>query len=123
MLAAEDNRFFQHPGIDYRGIVRALITNLRHGSLRQGGSTLTQQLARNLFLTPEKRVKRKLKEMILAVQIEQIYTKDEILAMYLNQIYLGKGTYGVQAASRTFCSSLNRRRISLNSPLKTGSEI
>jgi penicillin-binding protein 1A len=101
VIAVEDRRFYSHYGIDLRRLVGVIWINLT-SSRSPGASTLTQQLARNLFLTPEKRVTRKLKEMILAVQIEQIYTKDEILAMYLNEIYLGKGTYGVQAASRTF---------------------
>jgi penicillin-binding protein 1A len=101
VIAVEDRRFRDHYGIDLRRLVSVIWINLTSSS-SPGASTVTQQLARNLFLTPEKRIKRKLKEMILAVQIEQIYTKDEILAMYLNQIYLGKGTYGVQAASRTF---------------------
>ncbi len=101
VISVEDRRFYDHYGIDLRRLVGVVWYNLVRGD-RHGASTLTQQLARNLFLTPEKRVTRKLKEMILAVQIEQIYTKDEILAMYLNEIYLGKGTYGVQAASHTF---------------------
>ncbi len=101
VIAVEDRRFYTHYGIDLRRLVSVIWINLtsKHSP---GASTLTQQLARNLFLTPEKRITRKLKEMILAVQIEQIYTKDEILAMYLNEIYLGKGTYGVQAASHIF---------------------
>ncbi|MCP4291422.1 MAG: PBP1A family penicillin-binding protein [bacterium] len=101
VISVEDRRFHSHYGIDLRRLVGVVWYNIVRGD-RHGASTLTQQLARNLFLTPEKRIKRKLKEMILAVQIEQIYTKDEILAMYLNEIYLGKGAYGVQAASHTF---------------------
>jgi len=101
VIAVEDKRFYSHYGIDLRRLVGVIWINLTSSS-SPGASTLTQQLARNLFLTPEKLVTRKLKEMMLAVQIEQIYTKDEILAMYLNQIYLGKGAYGVQAASHTF---------------------
>ncbi len=101
VISVEDRRFYSHYGIDLRRLVGVVWYNLVRGD-RHGASTLTQQLARNLFLTPEKRIKRKLKEMILAVQIEQIYTKDEILAMYLNEIYLGKGAYGVQAAANTF---------------------
>lgn len=101
VISVEDRRFYSHYGIDLRRLVSVIWINLSSKS-SPGASTLTQQLARNLFLTKEKRISRKLKEMILAVQIEQIYTKDEILAMYLNEIYLGKGTYGVQAASRTF---------------------
>ena len=90
VLAAEDNRFYQHHGIDLRGIFRALITNLRHGSIRQGGSTLTQQLAKNYFLTPERTLTRKLKEVLLSVIMEMKYDKDEILEIYLNEIYLGQ---------------------------------
>ena len=101
VIATEDRRFYDHYGIDLRRLVKVIIVNLT-SQRKPGASTLTQQLARNLFLTPEKLVTRKLKEMILAVQIEQIYTKDEILAMYLNQIYMGRGTYGMQSAARLF---------------------
>lgn len=101
VIATEDRRFRQHYGLDMRRLVQVVLINLT-SSHSPGASTLTQQLARNLFLTQEKTVSRKLKEMILALQIERIYTKDEILAMYLNQIYLGKGAYGVQAAAHTF---------------------
>lgn len=101
VISIEDRRFYDHYGIDMRRLMGVVYYNLVRGEMH-GASTLTQQLARNLFLTLEKKYKRKLQEMILAVQIEQIYTKDEILAMYLNEIYLGKGAYGVQAASHTF---------------------
>jgi penicillin-binding protein 1A len=101
VVSIEDRRFYDHYGIDLRRLARIVLDNVT-GRGRPGASTLTMQLARNLFLTPEKTVSRKAREMILAVQIEQIYTKDEILAMYLNQIYLGRGTYGVQSASRLF---------------------
>jgi penicillin-binding protein 1A len=101
VVSIEDRRFYDHYGIDLKRLVKIVFDNaLGRGS--PGASTLTMQLAKNLFLTPEKTISRKLRQMILAVQIEQIYTKDEILAMYLNQIYLGRGTYGVQAASRMF---------------------
>jgi len=103
VLAAEDGRFYKHHGIDPRGILRALYTNLRHGAIRQGGSTLTQQLAKNYFLTPERTLSRKINEAILSVIIEAIYEKNEILEIYLNEIYLGqKGSVsinGVGAAS------------------------
>jgi penicillin-binding protein 1B len=96
VLAAEDHRFFQHSGVDFRGILRALITNLRHGAIRQGGSTLTQQLAKNYFLTPARTLTRKFKEVLLAVIIELKYDKNEILEIYLNEIYLGqKGSVGI----------------------------
>lgn len=96
VLAAEDGRFYKHHGIDPRGILRALYTNLRHGAIRQGGSTLTQQLAKNYFLTPERTISRKINEAILSVIIETIYEKDEILEIYLNEIYLGqKGSVSI----------------------------
>jgi penicillin-binding protein 1B len=96
VLAAEDHRFFQHSGIDFRGILRALITNLRHGAIRQGGSTLTQQLAKNYFLTPARTLTRKFKEILLAVIIELKYDKNEILEIYLNEIYMGqKGSVAI----------------------------
>ena len=101
VVSIEDRRFYDHYGIDLKRLVKIVLDNVL-GRGRPGASTLTMQLARNLFLTQEKTYSRKFSEMILAVQIEQIYTKDEILAMYLNQIYLGKGTYGVQAAARIF---------------------
>jgi penicillin-binding protein 1B len=90
VLAAEDSRFYQHPGVDFRGILRAIITNLRHGSIQQGGSTLTQQLAKNYFLTPARTLRRKLKEVFISVIIELKYEKEEILEIYLNEIYLGQ---------------------------------
>jgi len=96
VLAAEDSRFYQHRGVDFRGILRALITNLRHGSIRQGGSTLTQQLAKNYFLTPARTLTRKLKEVLISLIIELKYEKEEILEIYLNEIYLGqKGTVAI----------------------------
>jgi penicillin-binding protein 1B len=96
VLAAEDHRFFQHYGVDWRGILRAVMTNVRHGAIRQGGSTLTQQLAKNYFLTPERTIIRKLKELILALIIEFKYDKREILEIYLNEIYLGqKGSVAI----------------------------
>ena len=101
-LLYEDRHFRMHPGVNPVALARAFISTYLTGTRRLGGSTITMQLARNLFLTFEKTVTRKAREMILAVQIEQIYTKDEILAMYLNQIYMGQGTYGMQAASRLF---------------------
>ena len=96
VMAAEDHRFFDHYGVDVRGIARAVVTNLRHGSIRQGGSTLTQQLAKNYFLTPARTITRKLKELILSVIIELKYDKREILEIYLNEIYLGqKGSVAI----------------------------
>jgi penicillin-binding protein 1B len=100
VLAAEDGRFFDHHGLDWRGILRAGYINLRHGEIRQGGSTITQQLAKNYFLTPDKTLARKLKELLLAIVIELRYTKPEILEIYLNEIYLGqKGSVSINGVS------------------------
>ena len=101
-IATEDQDFYRHHGIDLRGIVRAAITDYRHESAVQGASTITQQLARALFLNDEKTIGRKIEEALLAIQIERFYTKDEILERYLNLIYLGSGAYGVQAAAHTY---------------------
>jgi penicillin-binding protein 1A len=98
-IAVEDQNFYSHFGIDPLGILRALIVDIRMGRMAQGGSTITQQLSRNLFLTHERNVVRKIREAILALQIERSYTKEQILELYLNQIYLGHGAYGVQEAS------------------------
>lgn len=101
-VAAEDNRFFEHRGVDLLSIFRAFIKNLSAGRIVQGGSTITQQVARSLFLTPERSYLRKLKEAILAYKIDRYLTKEEILNLYLNQIYLGHGTYGVEAAAQGY---------------------
>ena len=106
IISVEDNRFYYHHGFDLEGIARALYTNFRHLALRQGGSTITQQLAKNYFLTPERTFSRKLKELLIAITIEVIYPKNEILEIYLNEIYLGqKGSVsinGVGEASNFF---------------------
>jgi len=101
-LSAEDHRFYQHHGIDFRGIARAAFKDLTGGGKHQGASTITQQLVKLSFLTPEKTFKRKIQEVILAVQVEHYYSKDEILEMYLNKIYFGQGAYGIQAAAQTY---------------------
>jgi penicillin-binding protein 1A len=101
-LAAEDDQFFQHNGIDYPGLVRALLVNLSSGSKREGGGTITMQLARNMFLSPERSYKRKALEMISAWRIEHAFTKQEILALYLNKIFLGQRAYGVGAAAEVY---------------------
>ena len=101
-LSAEDKNFFNHPGVDAKGIIRATINNVKNilGDKRlEGASTITQQVAKNFLLTNEVSIKRKIKEAILAFRIEKAYTKKRILELYLNQIYLGQGTYGVAAAS------------------------
>jgi len=102
LLAVEDRRFFAHPGIDAWGILRAGYVNLTAGEVVQGGSTLTQQLAKNLFLTPERTARRKLQEALLALWLEQRFNKTELLELYLNRVYLGAGAWGVDAAARTY---------------------
>jgi penicillin-binding protein 1A len=101
-LAAEDAHFYSHKGIDYTSILRAVFKNLRAGNARQGGSTITQQVVKNLLLTPEKKYERKIKEAILSYRLENRFSKDEILQMYLNQIYFGNTAYGIQAAARIY---------------------
>jgi penicillin-binding protein 1A len=101
-LAAEDDRFFEHPGYDYQGITRAVINLIMTGSRSQGGSTITQQLARVYFLTRDRTFVRKAKELILALQIEREFSKQEILALYLNKIFLGQRAYGVGAAAEVY---------------------
>ena len=102
VIATEDRRFYRHFGIDLRGVLRAAFSNLRAGSVREGGSTLTQQLAKNLFLTHQRNLKRKIQEVLLAVWLEQNLSKDEILTLYLNRVYFGAGAYGVDAAARRY---------------------
>ncbi|MFO7643192.1 MAG: penicillin-binding protein 1A [Desulfosarcina sp.] len=102
LIVTEDRRFFRHSGIDLKGILRALIKDIMARGFVEGASTITQQLAKTLFLTQEKTVTRKLREAILAIQMERRYTKNELLALYLNQIYFGSGAYGVEAAAELF---------------------
>src|SRR4029077_16157383 len=101
-VAGEDERFYSHSGVDLRGIARAALANWQHKQIEQGASTITQQLARNLFLTNEQTVSRKIQEALLAMEIERFYTKDEILERYLDLVYFGAGAYGVQAASHAY---------------------
>ncbi len=101
-LAAEDDRFFEHPGVDYQGLLRAVYSLIATGQKAQGGSTITMQLARNFFLSSEKTYLRKLNEIILAIQIERVLNKKEILTLYLNKIYLGKRAYGIGAAAKVY---------------------
>ncbi|MGB6175948.1 MAG: PBP1A family penicillin-binding protein [Methylocella sp.] len=101
-VAIEDRRFYSHLGIDPQGILRALIRNVTGGGMVQGGSTLTQQLAKNLFLTQERTVSRKIQEAILALWLEHKYSKNQILEMYLNRVYFGSGAYGVEAAAQKY---------------------
>ncbi|MBN4054745.1 PBP1A family penicillin-binding protein [Nitrospira defluvii] len=102
ILAVEDARFYEHKGFDSIRIVRAFLKNIESGRIRQGASTITQQLTRSLFLTPERTMERKVKELLLALKMEKMLSKDEILEIYLNHIYFGHGAYGVQIASKTY---------------------
>ena len=102
VIASEDSNFYKHHGIDAGGVLRAALRNLRAGSYSEGGSTITQQLARNLFLTKRKTLLRKFAEIILAIQIERRYSKEEILELYLNQIYFGHNSYGVESATNLY---------------------
>jgi penicillin-binding protein 1A len=102
VIATEDRRFYSHFGIDPIGLLRAAVANLAAGRVVQGGSTITQQLARNLFLTPERSLARKIRETLLALWLEHRFTKDQLLEIYLNRVYLGAGTYGVDAAAHRY---------------------
>jgi penicillin-binding protein 1A len=102
VIAIEDRRFYSHFGIDPIGLSRAMVTNVLGGHFSQGGSTLTQQLAKNLFLTPDRTLERKVQEVLLALWLEHKHSKDQILEMYLNRVYFGSGAYGVEAASRRY---------------------
>jgi len=102
VLSIEDRRFYDHFGMDLKGFARALVVNISRGGFVQGGSTLTQQLAKNLFLSRERTIKRKIQELMLAFQLESELTKDEILSAYMNRVYLGAGAYGVDAAARVY---------------------
>src|SRR5690625_4093836 len=101
-VSAEDDRFWKHPGVDYQGILRAVINLVTTGSKSQGGSTITMQLARNLYLSRDKTYVRKIKEMIMALRLESKLTKEQILELYLNKIYLGERAYGVGAAAKVY---------------------
>ena len=103
-VAAEDARFFEHPGVDITGIVRAFIRNLEAGEMVQGGSTITQQVVKRILLTSEKSFARKIREAVLAYRIDNYMTKEEILNVYLNHIFLGHGAYGVEAAAQEYFS-------------------
>jgi len=102
ILATEDRRFFDHAGVDLRGTLRAATANARSGAVVEGGSTITQQLAKNLFLSPEQTYTRKIREALLALWLEGHFTKDEIISLYINRIYLGAGAYGVESAALTY---------------------
>ncbi|RLC24587.1 MAG: penicillin-binding protein, partial [Deltaproteobacteria bacterium] len=102
IVATEDRNFYDHSGVDLKGIARAIIKDIWAGKFVEGASTITQQLAKTLFLNPKKNLVRKLKEAFLAFHLERRYTKDEILELYLNQVYFGSGAYGVESAAKIF---------------------
>lgn len=102
VLESEDRRFYQHGPVDYYGLARAMLTNLTTFSFKEGGSTITQQLSKNLCLSFEKDLSRKFAEVFIARDLEKMYNKDEMLEMYLNITYLGEGNYGIQAASQYY---------------------
>ena len=102
LIAAEDHRFYAHFGLDPVGLARAVVANLRAGRLVQGGSTITQQLAKNIFLTPERTFKRKVQELMLALWLEAEFSKAQILELYLNRVYFGSGAYGIGAAAQRY---------------------
>ena len=112
-IAVEDANFYRHIGIDLKAIFRAFLTNMREGRVVEGGSTITQQLSKTLFLSRERSLIRKIKEAILSIRMELVFTKDEILELYLNQIYYGHGSYGVEAAARTYFGK-NVQRLTLD---------
>jgi penicillin-binding protein 1A len=102
LIAVEDRRFYNHPGVDLRGLARAMVHNIRGEGRMQGASTITQQLAKNLFLTPDRTISRKIREALLALELERTFTKDQILALYMNRVYFGSGIYGYEAAAERF---------------------
>lgn len=102
VIAVEDNRFYSHPGFDINGIFRAALVNLQYGEVTEGASTITQQLVKNLFLSQEQTMSRKVEELLLALDFEFRYSKNEILSLYLNTIYFGSGYYGIYDASRGY---------------------
>ena len=106
ILLMEDQRFYSHHGINYKGIIRSIFTNIKEGEIKQGGSTLTQQLARSLYLTNEKTLSRKIKEALIAKKIESQFSKDQILELYLNTIYFGHNIYGINQASYYYFNKL-----------------
>jgi penicillin-binding protein 1A len=112
LIAVEDHRFYQHGALDFIGLARAAWVNLIHMRIVQGGSTITQQVAKTLFLTPERTLRRKIREVLLTIWLERTFTKNEILEIYLNRVYLGSGTWGVDAASRMYFG-ISARKVNL----------
>ena len=105
MVAVEDNRFYKHGGIDFKAIIRSVVANVRAKSVVQGGSTITQQLAKNLFLNGNQDVSRKIREIVIARKLEKLYSKEEILELYANIVYYGNGYYGINNASYGYFNS------------------
>jgi penicillin-binding protein 1A len=120
VIATEDRRFFEHHGVDFFGIARAMVTNIIQGRVVQGGSTVTQQVAKNVFLTPERSLQRKFQELLLAFWLEARFSKQEIMAIYLNRVYLGSGAFGVDAASRRYFNKSARELTLYESALLAG---
>ncbi|HLJ76353.1 MAG TPA: biosynthetic peptidoglycan transglycosylase, partial [Acidobacteriaceae bacterium] len=112
VVAIEDRRFWHHPGVDFIGLARAAFTDLTSGQIRQGGSTITQQVAKNLFLTNARTFRRKVQELLLTFWLEHTFTKRQILEIYLDRVYLGSGTWGVDAATRIYFG-VSARRVTL----------
>ena len=102
IIAIEDKRFYEHQGVDYIRIIGAAIADIRSGNRAQGASTITQQVVKNIYFSPEKTWRRKINEALIAIQLERNYTKDKILEIYLNTIYFGTGTYGIEKASEVY---------------------
>lgn len=120
VVATEDRRFYDHFGLDIRGLARAIAVNVWSGRVRQGGSTLTQQLAKNIFLTPQRSLRRKVQELLLAFWLEARFSKAEILTIYLNRVYFGAGAYGVDAAARSYFGKSARHLTVRESALLAG---
>lgn len=127
VLAIEDSYFFSHHGINPSGVARAFLANLEEGETVEGGSTITMQLVKNLFLTPERSISRKVAEAVLSLRLEQVFTKDQIMEMYLNQVYWGHNTYGVETASKSYfnksASELNLAEASMMAGLIQAPEV
>ncbi|MDB9972155.1 transglycosylase domain-containing protein, partial [Alphaproteobacteria bacterium] len=102
VIAIEDNRFYSHPGIDVKGILRAIYVNILSTSYKQGGSTITQQLAKLIFLNSEKSILRKIRELFITIKLEAILEKEEIISLYLNRAYFGSGNYGISPATDSY---------------------
>src|SRR5207342_1831799 len=119
-IAIEDRRFFEHGGVDLEGIARAAVADVRAGEIVEGGSTITQQLVRNLYISRERTVQRKVKEACLATKLDRAWTKQRILTTYLNQVYYGNHAYGIEAAARTYFSKPAKKLNLAEAALRAG---